>query len=152
VLAVVVTDGLENSSREVDPQTLAKSIAERERDGWTFIYLGANQDAWAVGEQTGFSGRATGQAVNFRATPTGARAAMASLAADARDYLRGLESYAQARAASARRSITEHGDEVLTNIGASPGNPADPASVPAGRSRYADVGEALRQAKEATQR
>jgi len=96
--------GLENSSREVDPQTLAKSIAERERDGWTFIYLGANQDAWAVGEQTGFSGRATRQAVNFRATPTGTRAAMASLAADARDYLRGVESYAQARAASAARS------------------------------------------------
>src|SRR5215475_733063 len=132
VLAVIVTDRLENSSREVDPQTLAKSIAERERDGWTFIYLGANHDAWAVGEQTGFSGGASGQAVNFRATPTGTRAAMASLAADARDYLRGVESYARARAASARRSITEHGDEVLCNIGASPGNPADPASVPAG--------------------
>jgi len=152
VLAVIVTDGLENSSREVDPQTLARSIAERERDGWTFIYLGANQDAWAVGEQTGFSGGASGQAVNFRATPAGTRAAMASLAADARDYLRGVESYAQARAASARRSITEHGDEVLSNIGASPRSSADPASVPAGRSRYADVGEALRQAKEATQR
>jgi len=152
VLAVIVTDGLENSSREVDPQTLARSIAERERDGWTFIYLGANHDAWAVGEQTGFSGGASGQAVNFRATPAGTRAAMASLAADARDYLRGVESYAQARAASARRSITEHGDEVLSNIGASPGSPADPASVPAGRSRYADVGEALKQAKEATQR
>lgn len=41
VLAVIVTDGLENSSREVTPQTLATSIAERERDGWTFIYLGA---------------------------------------------------------------------------------------------------------------
>jgi len=105
-----------------------------------------------VGEQTGFSGGASGQAVNFRATPTGTRAAMASLAADARHYLRGVESYAQARAASARRSITEHGDEVLSNIGASPGSSAHPASVPAGRSRYADVGEALRQAKEATQR
>ncbi len=78
VLAVIVTDGLENSSREVDPQTLARSIAERERDGWTFIYLGANQDAWAVGEQTGFSGGASGQAVNFRATPAGTPTCAAS--------------------------------------------------------------------------
>jgi hypothetical protein len=77
---------------------------------------------------------------------------MASIAADARHYLRGVESYAQARAASARRSITEHGDEVLSNIGASPGSPVDPASVPASTSRYRDVREALRQAKEATRR
>ena len=149
VLAVIVTDGLENSSREVDPHTLAKSIGDCERDGWTFIYLGANQDAWAVGQQAGFSGRASGQAVNFQATPTGTRAAMASVAADARGYLRGVESYAQARAGSARRSITEHGDELLSNLGASPG---DPASAPTGGSRYADVGEALKQAKEVTQR
>jgi hypothetical protein len=151
VLAVIVTDGLENSSREVDPRTLAKLIAECERDGWTFIYLGANQDAWAEGERTGFSGRASGQAVNFRATPTGTRAAMASVGADARDYLRGVESYAHARAASARRSITEHGDELLSNLGASHG-PGDPASGPTRGSRYADIGEALKQAKEATHR
>jgi hypothetical protein len=150
VLGVIVTDGLENCSREVDPQTLANSIAERERDGWTFIYLGANQDAWAVGEQTGFSGRASGQAVNFRATPLGTRQAMASVAGDARDYLRGVESYSQARATSARRSITEHGEEMLSNLGASPGTPSDPGSIPPGGTRYADVGEALKQAKKAT--
>src|SRR5262249_57167415 len=69
-----------------------------------------------------------------------------------RDSSRTLDSSAQARAARARRSITEHGDEVLTNIGASPGSPVDPASVPAIRPRYRDVREALRQAKEATRR
>jgi hypothetical protein len=151
VLAVIVTDGLENSSREVDPQTLAGSIGDRERDGWTFIYLGANQDAWAVGGQTGFSGRASGQAVNFRATPTGTRHAMASVAADARHYLRGVESYAAVRAASSRRSITEDGDEVLSNLGASRGVPGD-RSASTGGSRYADVDEAIKQAKEATRR
>jgi hypothetical protein len=152
VLAVIVTDGLENSSREVDPPTLAKLIADREHDGWTFIYLGANQDAWAVGEQAGFSGGASGQAVNFRATPTGTRAAMASVAADARQYLRSVESYAEARAGSSRRSITEQGDEVLTNLGAQHGSPQHPASPPSNAACYSDVREALEQAREATQR
>src|SRR5499425_3227648 len=147
VLAVVVTDGLVFSSRVVDPPTLARSIAERERDGWTFIYLGANQDAWAVGEQTGFSGRASGQSVNFRATPTGTRAVMESVADDARRYLRGVESYARARAVSARRSVTEDGEELLTNLGARDLGSSRPASRTASEARYADAGEALARAK-----
>src|SRR5262249_57144912 len=69
VLAVIVTDGLGDSSRGVDPQTLATSIAQRERDGGTFIYMGANQDAWAIGGQNGFSVRASGQSVDLPATP-----------------------------------------------------------------------------------
>src|SRR5262252_4636839 len=137
VLAVIVTDGLENSSREVDPQTLVTSIAQRERDGWTFIYMGANQDAWAIGEQTGFSGRASGQSVNFRATPTGTRAVMESVTDDARRYLRGVESYARARAVSARRSVTEDGEELLTNLGARDLGSSRPASRTAGEARYA---------------
>jgi hypothetical protein len=150
VLAVIVTDGFENSSREVDPQTLATSIALHERDGWTFIYLGANQDAWAVGQQTGLSGTASGQSVNFRATPSGTRAAMGSVAGDARRYLRGVESYAQARAGSARRSVTEDGKELLTNQGAQQPRSSRPAAREADEARYADVGEALARAKEAT--
>lgn len=150
VLAVIVTDGLENSSREVDPRTLATAIAQHEQDGWTFIYLGANQDAWAVGEKAGFSGRASGQAVNFRSTPAGTRAAMGSVADDALQYLRGVESYAQARASSARRSVTEDGEELLTNLGAPDPGTGRPASR--GRRRYADAGEALARAKKETQR
>jgi hypothetical protein len=152
VLAVIVTDGLENSSREVDPQTLATSIAQHEQDGWTFIYMGANQDAWAVGEQAGFSGSASGQSVSFRATPAGTRAAMGSAAGDARRYLRGVESYALARAGSARRSVTEDGKELLTNLGAPDPGCSRPASRAAGEARYADVGEALARAKKATRR
>jgi hypothetical protein len=149
VLAVIVTDGLENSSREVDPQTLAMSIAQHEEDGWTFIYLGANQDAWAVGKQAGLSGRASGQSVNFKATPAGTRAAIGSVTDDARRYLGGVESYARARAASARRSVTEDGQEVLTNLGAGNPGPGGPASRPA---RYGDVDDALARAREATGR
>jgi hypothetical protein len=76
---------------------------------------------------------------------------MASVAADARHYLRGVESYATARAASSRRSITEEGDEVLSNLGVSRGTPGDPPESTGG-SRYADVDDAIKQAKEATRR
>lgn len=139
VLAVIVTDGLENASREVDPKTLATAIAQRERDGWTFIYMGANQDAWAVGQRTGLSGGVSGQSVSFQSTARGTRAAMRSVASDARHYLRDAGSYSRTRAGSARRSVTEDGEELLTNIGAQ-------------ASRYADAGAALDQAKGATKR
>jgi hypothetical protein len=152
VLAVIVTDGLENSSREVDPQTLARSIATREQDGWTFIYLGANQDAWAVGKQAGLSGSASGQSVNYRATPAGTRAAMGSVASDARQYLSGVRSYSRARAASAQRSVTEDGEEVLTNLGAPDPGSGRQAARAAGQARYADAAEALTRAKGATRR
>src|SRR5215471_18484812 len=150
VLAVIVTDGLENSSREVNPQALAALIAQHERDGWTFIYMGANQDAWAVGEHAGFSGTSSGQAVSFRATPAGTRAAMGSVAGDARRYLGGVDSYARARAGSARRSVTEDGQELLTNLGAADPGPGRPVSSAAGAAGFADAGEALARAKEAT--
>jgi hypothetical protein len=150
VLAVIVTDGLENSSREVDPQTLAASIAQHERDGWTFIYMGANQDAWAVGQEAGFSGSASGQSVNYQATPAGTRAALGSVTGDAQQYLRGVESYSRARAGSARRSVTEDGKELLTNTGAPDQGSSGPQSRASGDSRNVDAGDALAQAKEAT--
>jgi len=111
-----------------------------------------NQDAWAVGEQAGFSGSASGQSVNFQATPAGTRAAMGSVAGDARRYLRGVESYARERAGSARRSVTEDGEELLTNLGAWDPGSSRPASRAAGEAGYADAGEALARAKEATRR
>lgn len=53
VLFVIMTDGEENSSREFNRQRLFELIQGKERQGWTFVYLGANQDAWAVGESIG---------------------------------------------------------------------------------------------------
>lgn len=55
VLVVIITDGLENSSKEYNSETIKKMIAEKQEKGWTFVYLGANQDAWAVGSSMGLS-------------------------------------------------------------------------------------------------
>jgi len=55
VLMVIMTDGMENASKEYDQKKIADLISKREKDGWTFAYLGANQDAWEVGASFGMS-------------------------------------------------------------------------------------------------
>jgi hypothetical protein len=55
VLIVIVTDGGENSSREFNLDAVRELIKAKETEGWTFVYLGANQDAWNVGSQFGLS-------------------------------------------------------------------------------------------------
>ena len=56
VLFVVFTDGLENASCEYGATQVRDKIKEKEEEGWTFAYLGANHDSWAVGGHIGFYG------------------------------------------------------------------------------------------------
>lgn len=119
VMCVVLTDGLENASKETSAADLADLIAERERRGWTFIYLGANQDAWATGQRTGFSTRASGQTVSYAGTAQGTRSALRSVSGDTVAYLSDTERYTAMRANSAQRSVTEDGTEVSDNTGVS---------------------------------
>lgn len=44
-IVVIITDGYENSSREINAETLKTLIERKQSDGWKFIFLGANQDA-----------------------------------------------------------------------------------------------------------
>jgi hypothetical protein len=53
VLFVIVTDGEENASREYSRQQVFDMIKEKTDAGWSFVYLGANQDAYAVGRGIG---------------------------------------------------------------------------------------------------
>ena len=55
VLVCVVTDGLENASREFSLETIKNLIKNCENENWNFIYLAANQDAFAVGTSFGIS-------------------------------------------------------------------------------------------------
>lgn len=50
VICVVMTDGMENASREFSSSSLRSLIEERESAGWQFVFLGADINAWdAVG-------------------------------------------------------------------------------------------------------
>lgn len=55
-LFVILTDGLENASREYTHEGIARMMKDYERQGWTFVYLGADHDAWAAGGDLGIAG------------------------------------------------------------------------------------------------
>lgn len=66
VLVTIITDGYENASREYD-RTSVKALTEKlGQHGWTFAYIGANQDAMAVSHSLGIK-----NAMNFEATVCG---------------------------------------------------------------------------------
>jgi uncharacterized protein YegL len=73
VIVVILTDGYENQSTEYNSEQIKEMIKhQQEKYSWEFIYLGANQDAFAVGGSLGIKGCNT---CSFDATPAGARSA-----------------------------------------------------------------------------
>lgn len=60
VFFVVLTDGEENESREFNKEKITALLKDKqEKAQWTMVYLGANQDAWAVGSNLGFNNNFT---------------------------------------------------------------------------------------------
>lgn len=54
VLCVIMTDGQENCSTSFNSKDIADLIKGKEQEGnWTFVYLGADKEAWNVGESLG---------------------------------------------------------------------------------------------------
>ncbi len=54
VIVGIVTDGLENASREFGYESVKQLITQQERDyGWRFLYMGADQDAVEQGARMG---------------------------------------------------------------------------------------------------
>ncbi len=70
VVAVVITDGMENSSKEYKKAMVKQMVEDRQKDGWRFIFLGANIDAASEAESLGI-GRSN--AVKYRNTSSGVR-------------------------------------------------------------------------------
>lgn len=55
-LCVVYTDGMENSSREFNKEKIVGLINNRQNEGdWTFVFMGADHDAWSNAGQYGFA-------------------------------------------------------------------------------------------------
>ena len=55
VLVWVFTDGLENASREFTYEQIKALVAEKEKAGWTFMFMGAGIDSYGAGRSLGFS-------------------------------------------------------------------------------------------------
>ena len=65
---VITTDGLENASKEYSADKVRKMIEDKKKDGWEFIFIGANIDA--VGTAKSF-GIGADRAVNYHADSKG---------------------------------------------------------------------------------
>ena len=77
VLFVIVTDGEENASKEFTTKQVKELIDRQSNEyNWTFTYLGANQDAWAVGAAMGISKDAV---LNYAANTSGVLNSWSSL-------------------------------------------------------------------------
>lgn len=64
---VILTDGQENASHTYTRAHVKDLIDQKTNDGWTFVYLGANQDAFAEAGSIGISPGAT---MNYEANRT----------------------------------------------------------------------------------
>jgi hypothetical protein len=76
VIVAVMTDGLENASREWTHPAIRSLVEQQTRDyGWQFLYMGADQDAVEVGRSLGVT---AGSSVTYARGRAGANLRMAS--------------------------------------------------------------------------
>jgi von Willebrand factor type A domain len=77
-LVVILTDGEENSSKEYSEKDFRELVKKLEaKDTWTFTYLGANQDSYAVAQRFGFK---KGNVSNYHTSAAGMRSVGSNLA------------------------------------------------------------------------
>ena len=69
VLFIIITDGLENASKEYNSAAVKKLIeTQKAKDGWEFLFLGANIDAIETASAIGISAE---RAVNYNSDSVG---------------------------------------------------------------------------------
>jgi hypothetical protein len=103
VVVGIMTDGLENASREWTHARVKELIEKQTRDySWQFLYLGADQDAIEVGMSIGVG---AGHAVTYGRGKV--KQAMAATAANVSSYRRARAEGVPAPAAAAMSEFTE---------------------------------------------
>jgi hypothetical protein len=102
VVFAVMTDGFENASAEFDWDWIKEHVQRQQNEfGWKVLYLGANQDAFVVGEQLGVP---RGQTMTYAATDHGTRSMVNT-----------MTSYVAAAAAGEAVDFTDAQREDATN-------------------------------------
>ena len=77
VIVAILTDGLENASRDYTYERVAGAIEDRQAAGWEFVFLAANQDAIASAARVGIGAQ---DAFGFVADAAGTGVAFARMA------------------------------------------------------------------------
>lgn len=65
---VITTDGMENASKEYSSDKVKRMIEDKKKDGWEFLFIGANIDAVETAKHFGIS---EDRAVNYHADKKG---------------------------------------------------------------------------------
>ncbi len=78
---IITTDGMENASREFTYAKLKKLIEAQKKEGWEFLFIGANIDAIGEAAKVGIS---EDRAVNYNSDSAGTAAVFRTLAAPIR--------------------------------------------------------------------
>ena len=73
---IITTDGMENSSRKYDYAKVKKMIEKKQKNGWEFIFLGANIDA---AKEAGKFGISASRAFNYECDSAGTKLNYATL-------------------------------------------------------------------------
>jgi len=90
VIFVIVTDGHENASREFTASSVFDMVKHQtENYSWNFVYLGANQDAIAVGASLGIR---RGSSISYSATAAGTSSSYNSTSSLVKDLRTGATS------------------------------------------------------------
>ena len=77
VIVAILTDGMENGSEKFTWEQVAKLITDQtEKHRWTFLFLGANQDALATARRLNIP---TANAATYESDDAGSRASHASV-------------------------------------------------------------------------
>jgi hypothetical protein len=77
-IVVIFTDGQENGSHKFNKSAIKEMVEQKTSEGWTFVYLGANQDSF---EEAGALGINAGTTMNYDVdrTPDAFRALSATV-------------------------------------------------------------------------
>lgn len=86
VIVCITTDGGENQSKEFTAPMVRELVTQAEAKGWVFVFLAANQDAFATAAFYGMSGA---HAQNFTANSAGMAGAYASISSTTRSLRTG---------------------------------------------------------------
>jgi Mg-chelatase subunit ChlD len=83
IIVAILTDGEENSSIEYSKEQILKLITELKTKQWEFIFLAANQDAFAASRSIGVAAADT---YSYQSDSAGTKQAYAMMAKSVRSY------------------------------------------------------------------
>ena len=82
-LVIILTDGLENASLLFSQSEILDLVQDRQGQGWTLAFLGANQDAYVEGAKIGLAG---GNVQNFSTSEQSIALAYSSVSRATQDF------------------------------------------------------------------